>query len=166
MLSKNNSKRLYYLIRFIGPVFFCVYLNKILHEIDVVFHRINVAFCEISYQISIFLLQVELIFFIIQSISAYLLVLALFKIWITPIINKFKIALLRKLKDKIDTLDKKNVNRIFFIYYFTTITSPTSTLCYFFWDEVCDEVFLNLLYFQFGLLNLEYFFRSFFNLWH
>lgn len=169
MISKNNSKRLYYLIRFIGPIFFFIYLNEIFHEINVVFHEINVAFLKICYQIEVFLLQIELIFFMIHVVSSCSLVLVSLiriKVLINPTIDKFKIVLLRKLKDKIDTLDKRNVSRIFFIYYFITLTAPISILCCFFWNEVCSELSLNLFYFNFFLCNLEqYFFAPSFDAW-
>lgn len=168
MLSEKNSKRIYYLTLFIGPIFYCIYLNEILHEINVFFNEIYFTTCKLLHQIDVLLFQLELTFFIIQVIVFYsVILLLLFRIkkFLSPVMNKLKIFLLCKLKNIMNTFSEKSRTLLYFTYYSIVLTSPVFILCCFFQDEVSHELFLFLFYLQLLFFCFEVVLNSFYYYW-
>ena len=163
MFNKNNSKRVYYIIRYLGPFFYLFYFNEITHSIHVFYQKFNATLAEKFDQIDLILFELELILFIIQVIAFYSFILFLFlriKVFISPVTDKLKLFLLSKLKDSMDTLNEKNKNLLYFTYYSITLTSPISIFCYFFQNEISNELYrllveviLIIIYFDPSLIS-------------
>jgi hypothetical protein len=148
MFNKKNSERIYYIIRYLGPLFYLFYFNEITHLVNVFYQKINATLAEKFHQIGLILFELELILFMIQVIAFYSFISFLFlriKVFIRPVTDKFKLFLLSKLKDSMDTLSEKNRNRLYFSYYSITLTSPIYIFCYFFQNEISNELYRLLI---------------------